>query len=103
MPELQTFARNLKVAREAAGLSQQQLADQAGLDRTYVSSLERGIGNPSLSKMASLSTVLNTSVVGLLTLGVAASEDPSPSIHSSDDKKVLDEVVATLRRRGVID
>lgn len=37
----QIFADNLRSARLAAGLSQEELADAAGIDRTYVSALER--------------------------------------------------------------
>lgn len=37
----QVFADNLRRARLAAGLSQEELADVAGIDRTYVSALER--------------------------------------------------------------
>jgi transcriptional regulator with XRE-family HTH domain len=35
------FARNVKRARQVAGISQEELAHRAGIDRTYVSSLER--------------------------------------------------------------
>lgn len=37
----QIFADNLRRARLAASLSQEELADIAGIDRTYVSALER--------------------------------------------------------------
>jgi transcriptional regulator with XRE-family HTH domain len=36
------LARNLRKLREARGWSQERLADEAGLHRTYVSGLERG-------------------------------------------------------------
>ncbi|KPF91530.1 XRE family transcriptional regulator [Novosphingobium sp. AAP83] len=37
----QILAANLRAARVEAGLSQEDLADSAGIDRTYVSALER--------------------------------------------------------------
>lgn len=37
----QILAENLRTARRHAGLSQEGLADAAGIDRTYVSALER--------------------------------------------------------------
>lgn len=35
-------------ARKSKGISQEELAHRADIDRTYVSQIERGIGNPSL-------------------------------------------------------
>ena len=37
----EVFAANLKRYRRAAGLSQEELAHRAGVDRTYISALER--------------------------------------------------------------
>jgi transcriptional regulator with XRE-family HTH domain len=101
IPELLTFSRNLRHLRESAGLSQQDLAEQAGLDRTYVSNLERGIGNPSLMKMASLSTVLSTSVVDLLTPQSPPNATQSSESHTTDTAEVVREIVAVLRKSGV--
>lgn len=49
------FARNLKSKREAAGLSQEALAELANLHRTYVSSVERGERNISIDNIELLS------------------------------------------------
>ncbi len=48
------FAAALKHYREAVGLSQEDLAAQAGLDRTYVSQLERGLKSPTLTSLEKL-------------------------------------------------
>lgn len=42
------LARNLIKLREAKGWSQEELADQAGLHRTYVSGIERQVRNPTV-------------------------------------------------------
>lgn len=47
-------------------LSQERLALDADVDRTYVSQIERGIGNPSLLVLCKLGLVLNTDVGDLL-------------------------------------
>lgn len=47
-------------------LSQERLALDADVDRTYVSQIERGIGNPSLLVLCKLGLVLNTDVCDLL-------------------------------------
>ena len=43
----------------AAGLSQEALALECGLDRTYISLLERGLRQPTLSTVFALAQVLN--------------------------------------------
>ena len=48
------FGENLKRARQAAGLSQDELAARSGLHRTYVSSVERGHRNVSLENIFAL-------------------------------------------------
>ena len=44
----QDLARNMKDLRGKRGLSQESLALSADVDRTYVSQIERAVGNPSL-------------------------------------------------------
>lgn len=53
------LAKDIKAARRAAGMSQETLALQADVDRTYVSQLERGIANPSLFVLSRLASVLS--------------------------------------------
>ena len=52
--------------RIALGISQEDFADQVGLDRTYVSGIERGIRNPTLLVLLRLSQVLQIPVSHLL-------------------------------------
>ena len=59
------FGRVVRRRREAAGYSQEGLADEAEVHRTYVSMLERGQANPSLSVIAALAAALDTSVTSL--------------------------------------
>jgi DNA-binding XRE family transcriptional regulator len=40
---------NVKRLREAQGISQEDLADRAGVHRTYVSGVERGVRNPTIT------------------------------------------------------
>ena len=42
------FGQHVKKLRQQAGMSQETFADKCGLDRTYVSGIERGIRNPTL-------------------------------------------------------
>ncbi|MCB5205123.1 helix-turn-helix transcriptional regulator [Neorhizobium sp. T786] len=56
-----TFASNLRLMRQTKGLSQEELAHRAEIDRTYVSSLERGIYSPSIDVLEKLASALGVS------------------------------------------
>lgn len=52
------FPAILREARTEKGLSQEQLADQAGLHRTYISQIERGVKSPSLRSLEQITDAL---------------------------------------------
>ena len=52
-----TFARNLKAARQASGLSQGQLSKLAGVSRYYISQIETGVANVTLDMVTILAGV----------------------------------------------
>lgn len=54
------FAVNLRQARRAAGISQEELAGRCEIHRTEVSLLERGGREPRLGMMVKLATALGT-------------------------------------------
>lgn len=62
----QIFAANLRRTRHAAGLSQEELAHRAELDRTYISSLERGLYGATIDVVARLAEVLGVEPADLL-------------------------------------
>lgn len=62
----QIFATNLRVARKALGISQEELAHLAGLHRTYVGSVERGERNISVDSMECLARSLGLMTFQLL-------------------------------------
>jgi transcriptional regulator with XRE-family HTH domain len=59
-------AQTVRKARKAAGLSQEELAFEAGLDRTYVSQVERGKRNVTIVVLARLAAALKTTPDRLL-------------------------------------
>ena len=60
------FAENLRKARLAKGLSQEDFAELANLHRTYVGSVERAERNVSIDNMEKLATAVGVSLPALL-------------------------------------
>ena len=60
------FAKNLKIIREEKKISQQELADKIGVDRSTIGYWENEKADPSMSNVWKLSEVLNISVVSLI-------------------------------------
>lgn len=58
MSSRENLARNLRALRAARGLSQEALADAAGIDRTYVSALERRKYSISIDRLDQLASPL---------------------------------------------
>ncbi len=53
-------AENVRQARKSAGLSQEELAHEAGVDRTYVSQVEGRKRNITVTVLARLASALGT-------------------------------------------
>ena len=49
---LAALGRNVRQRREARALTQEKLAEKAGLDPTYISGIERGLRNPGIKNVA---------------------------------------------------
>jgi len=70
MTPAEAFGHVLKITRKKRGLSQEQLALQSNLDRTFISLLERGKRQPSLTSILEVSENLNVSANELIRLTV---------------------------------
>jgi transcriptional regulator with XRE-family HTH domain len=57
---LQRFGLRIRQLRQAQGYSQEEFAGHCGLDRTYVSGIERGLRNVSLKNIELLAKTLKT-------------------------------------------
>ena len=66
-------AVNVRIARKLAGLSQEQLAFEAQLDRTYISQVERKQRNVTISVLARLAKALGVTPDRLLVPSSGAS------------------------------
>ena len=71
---------NLKRLRDAKGWSQEAIADRAGLHRTYVSGVERGVRNPTVTVLNKLAIALEAPLAELVWEGPL----PAPSAPPAD-------------------
>jgi transcriptional regulator with XRE-family HTH domain len=60
------FAGNIKRLRKERGLSQEDLAFESGLHRTYISGIERGIRNVGLDNIGVIAAALKVAPDELL-------------------------------------
>lgn len=63
---LKEFGKRVKQLRLEKGISQEQLADDAGIERSYMGAIERGERNPSLDKVTSIAFALKVKSADLL-------------------------------------
>jgi len=74
---------HLRKVRKAHKLLQKDLADRAGLDRSYISKLERGLGDPTWSTLTKIANAYQLSVPHLLNYG--SSESFSLNVDAAID------------------
>ena len=61
-----TLAAQIRRRRLELGISQEAFAAKVGVDRTYASKIERGIGNPSLEVLCLFAEALNCKISELI-------------------------------------
>ena len=62
---LAALGQNVRRRREAKELTQEKLAERAGLDPTYISGIERGLRNPGIKNVAKLAKALGLTTAEL--------------------------------------
>lgn len=62
----QIMGKNMRKIRVEAGLSQEEIAVRMGVEQTYVSGLERGVRNPTLTTLDRAASALNVKITALL-------------------------------------
>lgn len=63
---LQRFGDRVRTLRKESGWSQEEFADECGLDRTYVGGIERGERNLALRNIEKVAIALETSIAELM-------------------------------------
>lgn len=70
-------ARNVRRLRVAAGLSQEAFAVDAGLDRTYISRIERNLENPTVTALEKIARALGADIVDVLADSASRARQPT--------------------------
>lgn len=60
------FGHRVRELRNARGWSQEELADRADLHRTYISAVERGVRNPTITVIERIAKALNVRMAELV-------------------------------------
>lgn len=66
MDLVQLLGKNVRRYRQEMGISQEELAFRAGMKRSYLSDLERGIRNPTVRALGRLAGALKCSPADLI-------------------------------------
>jgi transcriptional regulator with XRE-family HTH domain len=72
------IALNLRRIRAAKGMSQEALAFDATVDRSYISGMEREAFNPTIDMLERLATALAVDVAEFLAIPKGAAARPKP-------------------------
>ena len=89
-----TLGKRIRAAREALGISQEELAARADLNTSYLSQIERGMKEPSLSVLERLADGVH------LDLGELFERDPAaaPALQEREVARLLAELPEDKRK-----
>ncbi len=91
------FTKNLKIIREQKNLSQQDIADKIGVDRSTIGYWENGKADPSMINVIKLSDALNVDLVTLI--GGDLNSDNATQIDLNSEEEILKKA---LKNKGLL-
>lgn len=95
----QLFGDVIRAHRAKAGLSQEDLADEAGLHRTYIGLVERGQRMPSIEMVRRLALALDTSMTLLMTALEKEIRARQPDLLTQQRPLPFNRILKERRRR----
>lgn len=93
-PDAATFGDRVAGAREAAGMTQSQLARRLGVKKATIISWEDDLSEPRANKLSMMAGMLNVSIKWLLT---GEGEGTDAPVDVSDESSDLSAIMAELR------
>lgn len=73
-PTPQALGSVVRALRQARGLTLEALADEAGMNVTYLSDIERGRSNPTIGKLGDLAVVFDVRISEMIAAAEAEAE-----------------------------
>lgn len=93
-PDAATFGDRVAGAREAAGMTQAQMARRLGVKKTTVRSWEEDLSEPRANKLSMMAGLLNVSIMWLLTGEGDGMDGPADETTEAQD---LNAILSELR------
>ncbi|WP_170426499.1 helix-turn-helix domain-containing protein [Ruegeria arenilitoris] len=93
-PDAATFGDRLAGAREAAGMTQAQMARRLGVKKTTIAAWENDLSEPRANRLSMMAGMVNVSIMWLLTGEGEGMDAPDEAVEGAPE---LAEVVAELR------
>ncbi|WP_170465163.1 helix-turn-helix domain-containing protein [Ruegeria arenilitoris] len=93
-PDAATFGDRLAGAREAAGMTQAQMARRLGVKKTTIAAWENDLSEPRANRLSMMAGMVNVSIMWLLTGEGEGMDAPDEAAEGAPE---LAEVVAELR------
>jgi transcriptional regulator with XRE-family HTH domain len=98
------FGRRLKDLREKAGLTQQQLADAAGLNKFGLAKLEQGVGEPHCPTVLTLAQALGVDCLAFTEPAGPGHDQPRgrgrpPKAQPAEDREKVPAPAKAKRRK----
>ncbi|MGR3758933.1 helix-turn-helix domain-containing protein [Roseobacteraceae bacterium NS-SX3] len=92
-PDAATFGDRVAAAREAAGMTQAQLARRLGVKKSTLSGWEQDLSEPRANKLSMMAGLLNVSIMWLMTgEGEGMSQPSEVELEAGDFTAVLSEL-----------
>ena len=103
-PQLDVLGEFIRAQRRQANLSLRELAAMTQLSNAYLSQLERGLHEPSVRVLRSISSALDLRVEALLTqAGLFADEaDPPPEGHGATEAAIREDPRLTSEQKDAL-
>ena len=98
--DYEALGRRIRSQRKLLGMTQEELAEKAGVSCSFIGHIERGTRKLSLETLVRLSDAMNISCDALLQDSLKTAPSLQTSGMTEQNRKLLNEIATALRERG---